>query len=141
MMRSRYPDGGHFQGKNFVFDRCGVTRCCVGSCGPHSLDRFLSTGAGGDNGVANMWYSFDYGPIHFVSLNTETDFAGATEEHKGDSGAWTLQCDKDGKLSGALTCTGTWIRDPYAFFLKTSLVVVNCLNKSSNFERCGLNCC
>jgi 3',5'-cyclic AMP phosphodiesterase CpdA len=24
-------------------------------------------------GVSNMWYSFDYGPVHFVSFNTETD--------------------------------------------------------------------
>jgi len=34
----------------------------------------------------NMWYSFDYGPVHFVSANTETDFDGATEEHYGDGG-------------------------------------------------------
>lgn len=27
-----------------------------------------------DNGSKNMWYSFDYGPIHFVSINTETDY-------------------------------------------------------------------
>jgi hypothetical protein len=26
------------------------------------------------NGVENMWYSFDYGPIHFVSINTESDY-------------------------------------------------------------------
>jgi hypothetical protein len=26
------------------------------------------------NGVKNMWYSFDYGPIHFVSINTESDY-------------------------------------------------------------------
>jgi hypothetical protein len=31
-----------------------------------------------------MWYSFDYGPVHFVALNTETDFPGAPEEHFGD---------------------------------------------------------
>ena len=29
------------------------------------------------NGVKNMWYSFDYGPIHFVSINTETDYPNA----------------------------------------------------------------
>lgn len=40
------------------------------------------------NGVLNMWYSFNYGPIHFVSLNSETDFPGAGEENKGDSGAF-----------------------------------------------------
>jgi len=33
-----------------------------------------------------MWYSFNYGPVHFVSLNTETDFPGAAEENTGDSG-------------------------------------------------------
>jgi hypothetical protein len=31
------------------------------------------------HGVLNMWYSFDYGPVHFVSINTETDFPNATE--------------------------------------------------------------
>ena len=28
-------------------------------------------------GYKNMWYSFDYGPVHVVMLNTETDFEGA----------------------------------------------------------------
>jgi acid phosphatase type 7 len=32
-------------------------------------------------GVMNMWYSFNYGNVHFVSVNTETDFSGAPEEH------------------------------------------------------------
>eukprot|EP01064_Diplonema_japonicum_P017801 TRINITY_DN2615_c0_g1_i1.p1 TRINITY_DN2615_c0_g1~~TRINITY_DN2615_c0_g1_i1.p1 ORF type:complete len:459 (+),score=157.36 TRINITY_DN2615_c0_g1_i1:71-1447(+) len=40
------------------------------------------------NGVMNMWYSWNFGPIHFVSLNTETDFPGAGEEHRGDSGIY-----------------------------------------------------
>lgn len=30
-------------------------------------------------GVENMWYSFDFGPVHFVTLNSETDFPGAGE--------------------------------------------------------------
>jgi hypothetical protein len=38
------------------------------------------------NGVLAMWYSWNYGPAHFVSINTETDFKGAGEEHTGDSG-------------------------------------------------------
>ena len=38
------------------------------------------------NGVANMWYSWNVGPVHFVSINTETDFDGAGEETHGDSG-------------------------------------------------------
>ncbi|CAK8987592.1 unnamed protein product [Durusdinium trenchii] len=35
-------------------------------------------------GRANMWYSFNVGPIHFVALNTETDFPGAEESKTGD---------------------------------------------------------
>lgn len=35
-------------------------------------------------GRANMWYSFNVGPVHFVSLNTETDFPGAEESKTGD---------------------------------------------------------
>ena len=26
------------------------------------------------NGSKNMWYSFDFGPIHFISINTESDY-------------------------------------------------------------------
>lgn len=37
-------------------------------------------------GVANMWYSFRMGPVHVVSINTETDFPSAPEGEKGDSG-------------------------------------------------------
>eukprot|EP00439_Symbiodinium_sp_Y106_P054958 s578_g7.t1 len=33
---------------------------------------------------ANMWYSFNVGPVHFVSINTETDFPGAEETLTGD---------------------------------------------------------
>lgn len=36
-------------------------------------------------GTSNMWYSFELGPAHFVSVNTETDWEGAGEEHTGDS--------------------------------------------------------
>lgn len=35
--------------------------------------------------MLNMWYSFDYGAVHFVSIDSETDFAGAPENEKGDS--------------------------------------------------------
>jgi hypothetical protein len=30
-------------------------------------------------GVGNMWYSFDYGLVHFISLDGETDFANSPE--------------------------------------------------------------
>lgn len=36
-------------------------------------------------GAANMWYSFNFGPVHFVSLNSETDFPTAEERNTGDS--------------------------------------------------------
>jgi hypothetical protein len=36
-------------------------------------------------GVSSMWYSYDWGPVHFTSINTETDFSGAGEETTGDS--------------------------------------------------------
>ncbi|ANB14062.1 hypothetical protein AWJ20_5018 [Sugiyamaella lignohabitans] len=41
-------------------------------------------------GVGNMWYSFDYGSVHFVQISTETDFADgiiAPDELGGIQGA------------------------------------------------------
>ena len=35
---------------------------------------------------SSMWYSFNYGNVHFVSFDTETDYANAPEETHGDSG-------------------------------------------------------
>lgn len=32
------------------------------------------------SGVLNMWYSFNYGNVHFISLDTETGYPGANEE-------------------------------------------------------------
>jgi hypothetical protein len=34
-------------------------------------------------GTQNMWYSFDYGAVHFTSIDTETDFEGARLENRG----------------------------------------------------------
>jgi hypothetical protein len=31
------------------------------------------------NGVENMWWSADVGVVHFISINTETDFPGSPE--------------------------------------------------------------
>lgn len=36
-------------------------------------------------GALSMWYSWNYGPVHFVSINTETDFPSADERETGDS--------------------------------------------------------
>lgn len=46
--------------------------------------RMPSAESGGHPNSA-MWYSFNYGDVHFVSLNTETDWPGAEEEFTGDS--------------------------------------------------------
>lgn len=37
-------------------------------------------------GLENFWYSFDHGMVHFIMLNTETDFPSAPDE-PGGSGA------------------------------------------------------
>ena len=34
---------------------------------------------------SNMWYSFNFGTVHYVSINSETDFVGAEEATTGDS--------------------------------------------------------
>lgn len=34
-------------------------------------------------GTLNMHYSFNYGPVHFVSIDTETGYPGAAEEVSG----------------------------------------------------------
>jgi predicted MPP superfamily phosphohydrolase len=38
--------------------------------------------------LSSMWYSFNYANIHFIMMNTETDFEGAAEENHGDSGSF-----------------------------------------------------
>jgi len=45
----------------------------------------------------NMWSSFNYGPAHFVNINTETDFAGAPEEFKGANNVADIPCGSFGK--------------------------------------------
>lgn len=40
--------------------------------------------SGGRDG-SSMWYSWNWGPVHFVSINTETDWPGAEERDTGDS--------------------------------------------------------
>jgi len=44
-------------------------------------ERFLMPSDVSD-GVMNMYYSFNYGNVHFISLDTETAYAGAPEETK-----------------------------------------------------------
>lgn len=50
------------------------------------------------NGTMNMWYSFDYGSIHFVSIDTETDYPNSPNDDYssknggfGNQMAWLAQ--------------------------------------------------
>ena len=36
------------------------------------------------NGLENFWYSWDYGLVHFIQFNTETDFPNAPDEPGGE---------------------------------------------------------
>lgn len=55
----------------------------------------------------NMWHSFDYGPIHFVAINTETDFADAPEEQFGDCTHCKLPAGSFGRQDEYLT----WLKE------------------------------
>lgn len=40
----------------------------------------------GSNGVDNLWYSFDYGAVHFVVISAETNFPGSPDDtYTGES--------------------------------------------------------
>ena len=73
---------------------CHSALCVTDPLVGHQLSNFSAFNARwkmpseSSKGVANMWYSWNYGPIHFISTNTETDFPGAGEEKKGDSGIY-----------------------------------------------------
>lgn len=44
-------------------------------------------GKGNDN--RNLYYSFDWGPIHYVIVSTETDFLEGSAQYK-----WTVVCTR-----------------------------------------------
>ncbi len=56
-------------------------------------------------GVGNFWYSFDYGMVHFVSLDGETDYAYSPE--------WPFVRDTDG--NGLPTPNQTYVTDSGPF--------------------------
>eukprot|EP00928_Gymnodinium_smaydae_P040430 TRINITY_DN27420_c0_g1_i1.p1 TRINITY_DN27420_c0_g1~~TRINITY_DN27420_c0_g1_i1.p1 ORF type:complete len:543 (-),score=65.11 TRINITY_DN27420_c0_g1_i1:128-1720(-) len=71
---------------------CHSTACLAGTDIKRSLSNFTAYNtrwampSPESGGVLNMWYSFDYASVHFVVINTETDFHGAPEADYGDSG-------------------------------------------------------
>ena len=58
---------------------------------------------GGSNDPCKPGASFRLSSIDDPSCSLKCE---AGYEEKGGSNTSTLECDKDGKLSGALTCTG-----------------------------------
>jgi len=71
-------------------------------------------------GVQDMWYSYNQGPVHWVSINSETDWPGAAEEHRGDSGllpaggfapegTYLAWLDNDLKQAASERATRPWI--------------------------------
>lgn len=68
--------------------------------------RFNMQGEENNGGVSNFWYSFDYGMAHFISINTETDYAYSPE--------WPFL--RDEKVNGTLpTEEQTYITDSGPF--------------------------
>lgn len=67
-------------------------------------------------GSSNMWYSFNYGQAHFVSISTETDFPGSPEGQGslandgpfGDQMAW-LEADLAEADSPAQRALRPWV--------------------------------
>ena len=71
---------------------CHSPACLTSSKKRHALQNFSAYNkrwhmpSAESGGVSNMWYSFNYGLVHYITINTETDFTSAPEEHHGDSG-------------------------------------------------------
>ena len=51
-------------------------------------------------GSKNMWYSFNYGPVHFVNINTETDFPSAPNDAKNIFG-WKFRSSESAIVDAA----------------------------------------
>jgi len=89
---------------------CHSPACQVSPDIKHSLSNFTAYNARWampsqeSGGVGNMWYSFDYASVHFVFVNTETDFHDAPEENAGDGGGML------GAPAGHFAADGEYLR-------------------------------
>lgn len=66
-------------------------------------------------GTLNMWYSFNYGSVHFTNIDTETDYPGAPNDDYanknggfGDQLAW-LQADLEAASAARAAGKVSWI--------------------------------
>lgn len=110
---SNCDDGGY---KNYTVSICSPGQ--TNFTGYNSHWRMPSSESGGTD---NMWFSYDYGPVHFVQFNTETDLGngligpdepnGSAGEDSGPFGAYPNQqidwLNKD--LASVDRCKTPWI--------------------------------
>lgn len=81
----------------------------------------------------NMWYSFDYGNVHYVSISTETDFPSAFFKTRfGDQMTWLR---KDLELAHANRAQVPWII-VCKFFLKRNFFFYNFNNAQWDIVQC-----
>jgi acid phosphatase type 7 len=66
---------------------CHSLVCMLNSTRLHALNNFTAYNArfrmpsSESGGTEAMWYSFDYGFVHYVSIDTETDYPGAPNDN------------------------------------------------------------
>lgn len=65
---------------------CLLSPACRHGYGNFSAYNCIWNNPSYDDRHHSMWYSFDYGPVHFVMTNTETDYDGAPLEPYGEIG-------------------------------------------------------
>jgi hypothetical protein len=65
---------------------CLLSPACRNGYGNFSAYNCVWNNPRYDDRHHSMWYSFDYGPVHFVMTNTETDYDGAPLEPYGEVG-------------------------------------------------------
>ena len=73
---------------NHLQAECHDPVCFLNATVRDSLANFTAYNArfkmpsGLSDGNSNMWYSFNAGPVHFISFDLETAFPGAAEEKR-----------------------------------------------------------
>lgn len=101
---------------------CHSLPCLLNSTYGEALHNFTAYNSrfrmpSGESGAhaENMWYSFNYGPIHFVNIDTETDFPGAPHDdilpgyNNGGFGDQLKWLEQDLKQANASRNLRPWI--------------------------------
>eukprot|EP00930_Biecheleria_cincta_P037090 TRINITY_DN25432_c0_g2_i1.p1 TRINITY_DN25432_c0_g2~~TRINITY_DN25432_c0_g2_i1.p1 ORF type:complete len:503 (+),score=78.67 TRINITY_DN25432_c0_g2_i1:160-1509(+) len=69
---------------------CSVTKLKgrqnqLGNFSAYNARWHMPSAESGAHRGSSMWYSWNWGPVHFISINSETDWDGAEERDTGDS--------------------------------------------------------